>query len=105
MEMALPARPRKCTALLEAAPSVGGVGRRGDGGAASASSLSEVEAVDTHLEEVADGEMALPARSSCWQHGRRPIRSMCAENLPAGGRFQRTVRSTRETPQKKCPGQ
>ena len=90
MEMALPARPRKCTALLEAAPSVGGVGRRGDGGAASISSLSEVEVVDTHLEEVADEEMALPARRSCWQHGRRPIRSMCAENLPAVGRFQRT---------------
>ena len=55
-----PSSTLSCTALLEAGSSVDGVG------------------TPTGTRGVAPVEMALPARSSCWLHGRRPIRSMAA---------------------------
>ena len=58
-----PSSTLSCTALLEAGSSVDGVG----------------SPVGTR--GVTPVEMALPARSSCWPHGRRPIRSM-AVRLP-----------------------
>jgi hypothetical protein len=53
-----PSSTLSCTALLEAESSVDGVG----------------SPVGTR--GVTPVEMVLPARSSCWPHGRRPIRSM-----------------------------